>query len=244
MRRAFALFDSDGDGLISPQEFRQGMAALNLHLRFDEIADLMQLCAAGAGGQIAYDEFISIIDRNMSERREEVLGKVEGAFFEKLGLAMDHSSETLVEVMQSYDANDDGTIDPGELSKVINKLGIMNPDPHLENVFRAGRCQPGERIDIADFAANLEGEIRRRKKSAAQVRAGLLVQISGILKAQDRSYFEFFVILDVNKSGMVSRLEFLTGVQKLGLHCETATLEDLWASIYQAPDQMDHVEGG
>jgi Ca2+-binding EF-hand superfamily protein len=61
------------------------MAALNLHLRYDEIADLMELCAARDGGQIAYDEFISIIDRNMKERREEVLDKVEEAFFEKLG---------------------------------------------------------------------------------------------------------------------------------------------------------------
>ena len=42
MRRAFALFDADGDGAISAKEFRQGMAALNLHLRYDEIDDLMQ----------------------------------------------------------------------------------------------------------------------------------------------------------------------------------------------------------
>ena len=33
--------DIDGDGTISAKEFRQGMAALNLHLRFDEIDDLM-----------------------------------------------------------------------------------------------------------------------------------------------------------------------------------------------------------
>jgi Ca2+-binding EF-hand superfamily protein len=125
---------------------------------------------------------------------------------------MDHSRETLVEVMQLYDVHNDGTIDPGDLPKVINKLGIMNPDPHLHNVFRAGRCQPGERLDYADFAANLEAEIRRRKKTAAQVRERLLQAISAILKSQDRSYFEFFVVLDVNKSGLVSRLEFLTGV--------------------------------
>lgn len=235
MRRAFALFDADGDGEISPQEFRQGMAALNLHLRYDEIADLMQCCGSsgtGRNGQIAYDEFISLIDRNMRERREAVLDKVEAAFFEKLGQAMDHSQEALVDVMESYDVNNDGTMDPRDLSKVINKLGIMNPDPHLEHVFRAGRSQEGERIDYRDFATNLEAEIRRRTKTAAQDREKLLEAISTILKSQERSYFEFFVILDVNKSGLVSRLEFLTGMQKLGLHCPTNALEDLWSSIY------------
>jgi hypothetical protein len=35
----------------------------------------------------------------MRERRDEVLGKVEDAFFAKLGQAMDHSKETLVDVM-------------------------------------------------------------------------------------------------------------------------------------------------
>jgi hypothetical protein len=85
MRRAFALFDTDGDGEISPQEFRQGMAALNLHLRYDEIADLLQLCATDSSGNIAYDEFISMNEQNMKDRRGEVLDKVEDAFFEKLG---------------------------------------------------------------------------------------------------------------------------------------------------------------
>lgn len=50
MRRAFALFDADGDGAISAKEFRQGMAALNLHLRYDEIDDLMHLCDGGGDG--------------------------------------------------------------------------------------------------------------------------------------------------------------------------------------------------
>jgi hypothetical protein len=43
----------------------------------------------------------------------------------------------------------------------------MNPDPHLEHVFRAGRSEEGERIVYADFAGNLEAEIRARTKSAA-----------------------------------------------------------------------------
>jgi Ca2+-binding EF-hand superfamily protein len=96
---------------------------------------------------------------------------------------MDHSRETLVDVMQTYDINNDGTIDPGDLPKVINKLGIMNPDPHLETVFRAGRAQEGERVDYVDFATNLEVEIRQRQKSAAQGRGRLLHAISAILKS-------------------------------------------------------------
>jgi len=68
MRRAFALFDADGDGAISAKEFRQGMAALNLHLRYDEIDDLMHLCDRGGDGQVSYDEFISKMDVSIKNR--------------------------------------------------------------------------------------------------------------------------------------------------------------------------------
>lgn len=70
MRRAFALFDADGDGQISSREFRQGMAALNLELRYDEIDDLMQLCDSGKDGSISYDEFISKMDLSIQNRQE------------------------------------------------------------------------------------------------------------------------------------------------------------------------------
>lgn len=68
MRRAFALFDADGDGAISAKEFRQGMAALNLHLRYDEIDDLMRLCDQGGDGVVQYDEFISRMDLDIKQR--------------------------------------------------------------------------------------------------------------------------------------------------------------------------------
>jgi hypothetical protein len=40
-------------------------------------------------------------------------------------------------------------------------------------------------------------------------------------------------------------LEFLTGVQKLGLPVPyKGALEDLWKCIYRAPDQINHEGGG
>jgi Ca2+-binding EF-hand superfamily protein len=128
MRRAFALFDADGDGAISAREFRQGMSALNLHLRFDEIDDLMHLCDKGGNGQISYDEFISKMDVNLKKRHNKVMEKVEQAFFERLGEAIEYSRETLYEMMQTYDFEQDGTIDVQDLCKVIKKLGIMNAE--------------------------------------------------------------------------------------------------------------------
>ena len=72
------------------------------------------------------------------DRTGQVMEKVEEAFFEKLGQAMEYSRENLYDIMQDYDRDGDGTIDAKDLPKVIKKLGIMNPDPHLQHVLRAG----------------------------------------------------------------------------------------------------------
>ena len=75
----------------------------------------------------------------------------------------------------------------------------MNPDPHIEHVLRAGGCGPQhKRIAYADFALQLEAEILKRKKSASSVHQTILRKISAMLKAKDTSFFEFFVMLDVN----------------------------------------------
>jgi Ca2+-binding EF-hand superfamily protein len=241
MRRAFALFDADGDGSISAKEFRQGMAALNLHLRYDEIDDLMHLCDQSGDGSVSYDEFISKMDISIRNRSGHVMEKVEEAFFEKLGQAMEYSSETLYDLMQDYDLESSGFIETKDLAKVIKKLGIMNPEPHLHHVLRAGGCGPNDkRIDYTAFSRDLEAEITRRKREAATVSQRLLQKIAAILKAKDITLFEFFVMLDVNLSGSVSRLEFKTGVQQLGLHVTSDEFESLWGAVHRPVNQMPH----
>ena len=213
MRRAFALFDADGDGAISAKEFRQGMGALNLHLRYDEIDDLMQLVSKNREGQISYDDFISAMDVKMDQRKDEVLEYVEEAFFAKLGEAISYNRDNLEHVMQDYDFNKDDTIEATDLPKVVKKLGIMNPDPHMESLLNAGGCRSDEStIAISQFATALEADMLRRKKAADSVHEKLLQKIYAALKSRNTSVFEFFVTLDVNQSGTVSNLELKTGI--------------------------------
>ena len=84
MRRAFSLFDIDGDGSITAREFRQGMLALNLNLRYDEIDDLMHMCDVDDSGSVSYDEFISKMDLDLKDRETEVLDNIKEAFYQKL----------------------------------------------------------------------------------------------------------------------------------------------------------------
>jgi Ca2+-binding EF-hand superfamily protein len=117
----------------------------------------------------------------------------------------------------------------------------MNPDPHLHHVLRAGRCGANDkRIAYADFSRNLEAEITKRKKQATSVHETLLQKIVAVLKTKDTSLFEFFVMLDVNQSGTVSRLEFKTGVQQLGLNTTASEFKSLWSAVHRPTNRMQH----
>ena len=43
LKKAFSLFDVNGDGMISKKEFRDGIATLEIGIKYDEINDLMKL---------------------------------------------------------------------------------------------------------------------------------------------------------------------------------------------------------
>ena len=63
------MFDMNGDGLISRQEFRLGFNSLEIGLSYDEIDDLMRMMSSRRDGQISYDDFIQKMDATIRGRR-------------------------------------------------------------------------------------------------------------------------------------------------------------------------------
>lgn len=157
---------------------------------------------------------------------------------------MEYSSETLFELMEVYDYDRDGTIDSQDLPKVLKKLGIMNPEPHLRAILKAGRCGPNDkRIGYTDFSLNVEAEILKRKREADHVHQRLLQKISSLLKSRGISLFELFVMLDVNGGGSVSKLELKTGIQQLGLSVTPDEFQRLWHALFKQVGRMLHEAG-
>ncbi len=66
MKKAFSLFDANGDGQISKKEFRDGIATLEIGIKYDEINDLMKLVSSSKNADtVSYDDFITKMDVNI-----------------------------------------------------------------------------------------------------------------------------------------------------------------------------------
>ena len=110
LRRSFALFDRDGDGIISKREFRQGWLTLNLGLTYDEIDDLMNLVDEDKDGSISFDEFISKMDLHIQKKAGSAAEQAKDVIFQKLKALLDNNEDSLYTIMADYDYDRSGTI--------------------------------------------------------------------------------------------------------------------------------------
>ena len=136
--------------------------------------------------------------------------------------------------MRSYDVDNSGTIEAFDLGKVIKKLGIMNPEPHISTIIKLGGCSITEkRIPCIRFATELQNQLAKRTKDSSSTFERVMQKLVAILRTRDITIFEFFVMLDVNMSGKASQLEVKTGIQHLGLNMSAAEFACFWDAVYK-----------
>lgn len=110
LRRAFSLFDRDGDGVITKKEFRNGWLTLGLDLTFEEIDDLMNLVDEDKSGAISYDEFISKMDYHIAKKTNIGSSEAKEVIFHKLKSLMDNNQDSFYNLIKAYDFDNSGTV--------------------------------------------------------------------------------------------------------------------------------------
>lgn len=110
LKKAFQLFDTNGDGVITKEELRSGFAALEIGIKYDEINDLMRIITTTQEGKISYDDFITKMDANIRHRRSSLAHLVEDQVFKKIADCIMHSGESLFDAMKVYDITNEGQI--------------------------------------------------------------------------------------------------------------------------------------
>lgn len=137
MKKAFALFDRNGDGRINAHEFRQGLNSLDIGLHYDEIDELMRAMSTDKDG-ISYDDFIQQMDANIRHRQAGLEEDVEQALFMTLHRCLEGSGEPLYDTLKRADFDDRDTIYLADLVRVLKRIGLSNVEPHLQTLLVAG----------------------------------------------------------------------------------------------------------
>lgn len=76
-------------------------------------------------------------------------------------------------------------------------------------------------------------ELNRKTKQSSLVRVQTINKLHSVLVSQKISMFDFFNKLDSNRSGRISKLELMTGIQTMNLTLSREEFEMLWSLLYK-----------
>ena len=147
----FEMWDTDGDGQISKEEFTQAVAALGVNatprvydLVFDEFdPDESQT--------IGYEEFLNFALRD----------------------ALARSASRVMDFFKKFDADESGEIGPGEFREAVSALGYDVPRQHLDAIFATMDEDGSGHINFRELHRHLrQGNSIKLKKSLRKGGAG------------------------------------------------------------------------
>lgn len=136
LREAFRLFDKDGDGAISSEEFGSVMQALGLSPTKEELEILLDSVDTDRNGVIDFAEFVDVMRGH--------LWQADGA---------PSAEDELKEAFAVFDKDGNGFISKEELKAALLNLGERLDDDELEAMIRAADRDGNGEIDYEEFIA-------------------------------------------------------------------------------------------
>ncbi|KAJ3071188.1 hypothetical protein HDU98_005705 [Podochytrium sp. JEL0797] len=129
-REAFALFDKDGNGVITCDEMGQVMRSLGQAPTDEELKDLMNEVDVNGNGTIEFQEFLQMMSRKLKESDSE---------------------EELRSAFKVFDQDGNGFISAEELRHVMTKLGETLSEEEISVMIRENDKNADGQIDYAEF---------------------------------------------------------------------------------------------
>src|SRR4051794_38015330 len=111
LKAAFALYDKDGDGVVTTFEFASTLKGFGVNIEGTAFEDLITRADEDHNGSIDFDEFVKMMTMNV---HTQAASEDE---------PLDPEEERLIKAFEEYDENGDGFISVEEFHKALNNAG-------------------------------------------------------------------------------------------------------------------------
>ncbi|KAJ6551371.1 calmodulin-like protein 12-like protein [Mycena capillaripes] len=183
IKKAFKVFDKDGNGYISAAELRQVMRNLGEKLSDNEVDEMIREADVDGDGQINYEEFAKICFRNnwnldaksccdSASRRPDIaehhplplLATLSSILHYPPSNMADQLSEEQIsefkEAFSLFDKDGDGTITTKELGTVMRSLGQNPTEAELQDMINEVDADGNGTIDFPEFLTMMARKMR------------------------------------------------------------------------------------
>ncbi|KAG6528555.1 hypothetical protein ZIOFF_010733 [Zingiber officinale] len=135
-QEAFALFDRNGDGHITPQELESVLQSMGYHPTRKDLMDMIKEVDTDGNGTIELNEFQDIIFNAITEANAE---------------------DELKEAFKLFDKDNNGLISPNELMSVICNLGKEVEYDEVEAMIKEVDLDGDVHVDFREFSRVMGG---------------------------------------------------------------------------------------
>lgn len=131
IKEAFALFDRDGDGHITPNEIGIVMRSLGQNPTEADLHDLMEEVDTDKSGNLDFSEFLAMMKRKYKQ--------------------MEDTQESVKEAFKMFDKDGDGFITADELKYVMTNLGEKLTEQEADEMLREADTNGDGVINYEEF---------------------------------------------------------------------------------------------
>ncbi|DBA00219.1 TPA: LOW QUALITY PROTEIN: hypothetical protein N0F65_007844, partial [Lagenidium giganteum] len=235
LMEAFALFDVNKDGSLSPQEFVQAMRSLGqvfADLPDSDLMALAQAMDANGDGSIEYKEFAAFLAQLMENSAKEEKEQWKDQIHRIITRALDKGIK-VHHVFKQFDVSGDGKLSLDEFARALEQLGvpITGKSSEISKLMSDFDLDKDGTISYEEFLMSMNVSVEENKKQVVLESAqNIKTQVRDILKrmeAKGIDFEEIFVHFDADKNGHLTVEEFSTA------------LHDLMVSEHQKEQKID-----
>lgn len=141
-RKAFLLFDKDGNGRITADELSEVMSSLGQSPTKKEVEAMIQKADQDGDGSIDFLEFLEVMANKMGEHTFE---------------------DDLRDAFQLFDTDCNGYISKRELTFVLTSLGEQITDAAVENMIKEVDLDGDGRVNYEEFLRIMKKWIKHQR---------------------------------------------------------------------------------
>ncbi|EFJ26855.1 hypothetical protein SELMODRAFT_96597 [Selaginella moellendorffii] len=140
LRRAFDMFDSNRDGMISRQELREIGDKLGMRWSDEETSSMLESVDENGDGLVDFGEFNALYSQHI--QGEEIQAAEEARI-----------KAELQEAFEVFDKNKDGFITALELHSVLCSLGLKHGSDmvHVKNMISSVDADGDHKVNFKEF---------------------------------------------------------------------------------------------
>jgi len=220
LKRIIELFDSDGDGLVSPQEFKQALQAANIGLPETQINAILRVIERDDQGKLDVRTFLDRFQVVYSagqkaggaEQHPETKENMD--LLNKVGnKLMREGSSSRMQVFQTIDINNDGYLNSQEFHAALDKLDLGLTDSQKAKVWSAVDINSDGHLNYLEFCAAFQ-VVDTSDFSSTAVREIMEAVLSALQQNKDSLNYSFRYFDPENK-GKVKTSDFMAGLRAL-----------------------------